>query len=244
MDQPPQTPQPPSGQWQPPPGPPGPPSGPPPPPPGNPPGGAWGPPQGPAPGQWAPPPPGPPGQGATNGLAIAALVCGILWGFGVLSLLAVAFGIVALRQISQRGGGGRGLAIAGTVLGGLGIFGTVMMALLSFAFLQTAREELKVDLPAEVLIETSSPDVCWEAEILSRRRIVDGSTEVPERGCGTGRLSLGKGFLPAANIRKTSADGSITATLLIDGRERDRQVAYDERSITMTRFTELRPDDG
>jgi hypothetical protein len=47
----------------------------------------------------------------TDGFAIAALVLGIL---GVLGL---PFGIIALRRINRRGSSGRGLAIAGIVLG-------------------------------------------------------------------------------------------------------------------------------
>ncbi len=35
----------------------------------------------------------------TNALAIAALVLGVLWVFGLGSLLAVVLGVVALRQI-------------------------------------------------------------------------------------------------------------------------------------------------
>jgi hypothetical protein len=56
---------------------------------------------------------------ATNGFAIASLVCSVIW-FGWLgSFLAVIFGHVALRQIRETGGvqRGRGLAIAGLIIG-------------------------------------------------------------------------------------------------------------------------------
>ncbi|EFF89065.1 MULTISPECIES: DUF4190 domain-containing protein [unclassified Streptomyces] len=55
----------------------------------------------------------------TNGLAIAGLVCGIIGVFFlnvVLGPLAIIFGAVALRQTAD-GGGGRGMAKAGVVLG-------------------------------------------------------------------------------------------------------------------------------
>jgi hypothetical protein len=52
----------------------------------------------------------------TNGLAIAALVLGIIWVWWVGSILAVIFGHVALSQIHHSRQGGRGLAIAGLVL--------------------------------------------------------------------------------------------------------------------------------
>ncbi|MEU6580693.1 DUF4190 domain-containing protein [Nocardia sp. NPDC046763] len=58
----------------------------------------------------APPPP----QG-TNGLAIAALILGLLGA----CLLAVPFGIIALTQIKQRNQNGKGLAIGGLVASGV-----------------------------------------------------------------------------------------------------------------------------
>jgi hypothetical protein len=63
----------------------------------------------------------------TNGLAIASLVLGFFWLWGLGSLLALAFGIIAKRQIERSRGhqNGRGLAIAGIVLGTLGVLGAV-----------------------------------------------------------------------------------------------------------------------
>jgi hypothetical protein len=57
----------------------------------------------------------------TNGLAVAALVLGILWIYWIGSILAVIFGHVALAQISKRYQSGKGLAIAGLVLGWIGV---------------------------------------------------------------------------------------------------------------------------
>ena len=50
----------------------------------------------------------------TNGLAIAALVCPLV--FCVLFPLGIIFGHIALSQISRTGEDGRGLAIAGLVI--------------------------------------------------------------------------------------------------------------------------------
>ena len=86
----------------------------------------------------APPPPPPPPYAApqypygyapgrppatTNGLAVASLVLGILWMFWVGSILAVIFGYVGKGQIDRSGGtqSGRGLAVAGIVLGWVGV---------------------------------------------------------------------------------------------------------------------------
>jgi hypothetical protein len=59
----------------------------------------------------------------TNGLAIASLVLGILWIYWIGSVLALVFGYVAKNQIDHSDGfqGGRGMAIAGIVLGWVGV---------------------------------------------------------------------------------------------------------------------------
>jgi hypothetical protein len=56
---------------------------------------------------------------STNGFAIASLVCSIIG----ISLLGVIFGHVALSQINRSGGmsQGKGLAIAGLIIGYIGI---------------------------------------------------------------------------------------------------------------------------
>jgi hypothetical protein len=53
-------------------------------------------------------------------MAIAALVLGLLWGYGLLSILAIIFGAIGMKQTADRNQSGRGLAIAGLVLGIVG----------------------------------------------------------------------------------------------------------------------------
>jgi hypothetical protein len=60
-------------------------------------------------------------QRPTDGLAIASLVLGIVWVSWVGSILAVIFGHISLRRIEREGKAGRGMAIAGLVLGYVGI---------------------------------------------------------------------------------------------------------------------------
>ncbi|MGH9547290.1 MAG: DUF4190 domain-containing protein [Terriglobales bacterium] len=59
----------------------------------------------------------------TSGLAIVSLIFGLLFLFFPLPILAIVFGHVSLSQIKKSAGrlGGKGLAIAGLVLGYLGI---------------------------------------------------------------------------------------------------------------------------
>jgi hypothetical protein len=62
-----------------------------------------------------------PAGGGTSGLAIAALVCGIVGFVPLVAVVAIVLGIVALNHVRARGQNGRGLAIAGIVLGSLWI---------------------------------------------------------------------------------------------------------------------------
>jgi hypothetical protein len=65
---------------------------------------------------------GTPRPDSARGFAIASLVLGIVWLFGIGSVLAVIFGHIALSRIKRAvSGAGRGMAIAGLVLGYLGI---------------------------------------------------------------------------------------------------------------------------
>lgn len=113
-----------------------------------------------------PPPPGslplplsmPAGRASlpgTNGFAIAALCCGIFGLFAVSLVLAIVFGFVALHQIRVRPQRGRGLAIAGIVLGGLWLVGLVTLIAVGLA--------------------TSEPDRNVAGEVTSEGRISIGS---------------------------------------------------------------------
>jgi hypothetical protein len=64
----------------------------------------------------------------TNGLAIAAMVLGILWIYWIGSVLALVFGYIARKQIQERGEGGAGMAVAGIVLGWVGLGILVLVA--------------------------------------------------------------------------------------------------------------------
>ena len=60
-----------------------------------------------------------PSAAPTSGLAIASMVLGIVWVYWIGSILALIFGYVALSQMKKSSTPirGRGMAIAGVVLG-------------------------------------------------------------------------------------------------------------------------------
>jgi hypothetical protein len=71
---------------------------------------------------------------STNGLAVAALVLGIVWAFWIGSVLAIVFGHVALGQIRQQGQSGKGMAVAGLVLGYVGAGTFALLVVLPLLF--------------------------------------------------------------------------------------------------------------
>jgi hypothetical protein len=73
----------------------------------------------------------------TNGMAIAALVsalAGLTLSCGLLAPLGIVFGHIALSQIKRTGENGRGMAIAGLVIGYLclaAVAGFIILAVAS-----------------------------------------------------------------------------------------------------------------
>jgi hypothetical protein len=74
-------------------------------------------------------------QTKTNGMAVASLVLGILFIYGIGSILALVFGYQAKAQIDRSGGHetGRGMAIAGIVLGWIGVAGLLILIIVLIA---------------------------------------------------------------------------------------------------------------
>jgi Domain of unknown function (DUF4190) len=93
--------------------------------------------------------PPPPTDEQTNGLAIAALVVGILWIYWLGSLLALLFGYIALSQIKKRGGRGRGMAIAGVVLGWIGA-ATLVFVIVAVTAVVHGHGQLQIGPPVPV----------------------------------------------------------------------------------------------
>jgi hypothetical protein len=73
----------------------------------------------------------------TNGFAIAALICGI-----VFNVLGIIFGFVALNQIRRTGEQGRGLAIAGIWVGAASLVLTVVWIVFFVSIFTTAIQQM------------------------------------------------------------------------------------------------------
>jgi hypothetical protein len=70
-----------------------------------------------------------PQQSGTDGFAIASLVLGLLGFIGICAILGLIFGLVALNRIGSTRRGGRGMAIAGTVIGGVWLAITIIVVI-------------------------------------------------------------------------------------------------------------------
>jgi hypothetical protein len=65
-----------------------------------------------------------PEESTTSGWSVASLICGLLVCIPLITaFLAIIFGLVGLKQTSNPRVGGRGLAIAGVILGVVGLIG-------------------------------------------------------------------------------------------------------------------------
>ena len=79
----------------------------------------------------------------TNGLAIASLVCGCLFFiYFIPSILALVFGYIAKGQIDRSNGaeGGRGMAIAGIILGWIGVAFMVLFLIIFVALVDNTND--------------------------------------------------------------------------------------------------------
>lgn len=78
------------------------------------------------------PPPEP--EGEVHHLAVASLVLSIVWLLGAGSVLAVIFGYRSRRELAaepwQRTG--RGIALAGIVIGWIGVVGAILVTVVAF----------------------------------------------------------------------------------------------------------------
>ena len=112
------------------------------------------PPPPPPPGGYGYPPPGPgypPPRAGTNAMAIASLVCSLFgWLCLIGPILGVIFGFLALNQIKQTGQSGRGMALAGIIIGG--ILAAIIIGLGSLRAIARHTPRMHSGAPAVVMI--------------------------------------------------------------------------------------------
>lgn len=118
----------------------------------------------------------PPQQSSqTNGLAIAALIVGILsiplaflCGIGGLfGIAAIVLGFLGMKKANDDlGGGGKGLAVGGIVTGGLGLLAVIAWVVLFFIVADTTVEDIGDLEPIDGINADPSDGVCNEDRFL------------------------------------------------------------------------------
>src|SRR3954454_23205469 len=95
----------------------------------------------------------PPQRGGTNGFAVAGLVLGILPGLA--GILGIVFGAIGLRQIKRTGQDGRGMALAGVILGSIWLVLLAVLIVVAVATDSDSDDSSSAGLPG--LFGSSSP---------------------------------------------------------------------------------------
>jgi hypothetical protein len=170
--------------------------------------------------QWSygPMPPTP----RTNPFAVAALVCGVLWAGGLLSILAIIFGIVALVDLGRRDEQGRGLAIAGLVLGVIGLLGTVALMAIGVS-VSRSRD------PATVTISADT-DTCWLATVGDAD---SRGGALKHDGCGNASFELDGTLERKAVVTKRTGPGPVVVVLRAGDAEDQGTVTQNLQTVTV-----------
>jgi Domain of unknown function (DUF4190) len=93
----------------------------------------------------------------TSGLAIGSLVCGVFWVCGIGAIAALILGYLALRQIRREPLRlkGKGLAIAGIILGWSGVIGLAAVITVGVYFWRGHHQHPKEPQPQPVNLITT-----------------------------------------------------------------------------------------
>lgn len=130
-----------------------------------------------------------PAAAPTDGMAIAALVTGIL-GLGIVPLI---LGIVSLKRIKQTQAGGRGLAIAGIVLGALElIFWIIMLIIFVIAAVAVSNSPTTVSYSSTSSSSSSSsvaPNYDFNQTKIDQELTADPALRTPYEQCSNGNMA-------------------------------------------------------
>lgn len=151
--------------------------------------------------------------GGTNTLAIVSLILGITWLGWIGSILAIIFGHVSLSQIKKSGQSGKGMAIAGLVLGYIG----VLIGAFVIVFL-VALNDVVEEKQTRVVMEADGSGGAARADITySFRQDVAQANgkELPWRKAASRKVS---GFdVLQLHVQNTGERGSVTCRIRVDG---------------------------
>ena len=165
----------------------------------------------------APPPGAPGGQprpGSTNSLAIVSLILGIAWLGWIGSILAVVLGHVSLSQIKKTGQSGKGMAIAGLVLGYVGI----LTGALVIVFLVALADNVTEEKQARVVLEADGTGGAAQANItysFGQDMAQDNGRSLPWRKADTRKVGIAD--VLQVDVQNQGERGAVTCRISVDG---------------------------
>ncbi|WP_165964507.1 MmpS family transport accessory protein, partial [Actinomadura sp. KC216] len=167
-------------------------------------------------------PPGAPGgqprPGGTNTLAIASLVLGITWLCWIGSILAVVLGHVSLSQIKRTGQSGRGMAIAGLILGYIGILAGAIVIIFFVALGNEIGNEIE-EKRTRVVLEASGSGGATRADITySFGKDPSQATSQPLPWRKAESRNVGGSDVLQVNAQNSGERGSVTCRIRVDGK--------------------------
>lgn len=164
----------------------------------------------------------PPAPTSTSGLAITSLLLGVLGCIPILGIAAVVLGIVAIGQIDKSEGriGGRGMAVAGSVIGGifavLGIVAALLLPALNASRTTARQMQNSTQLRGihQAVVTYSQANKFWFPGATSTGK-VHANAAISNRHGALMELQDKDWFEPMYNISPGETDSSITSEGLV-----------------------------
>ncbi|KAB2341283.1 DUF4190 domain-containing protein [Actinomadura rudentiformis] len=171
-------------------------------------------------------------SGGTNGMALTSLVLGVLWLCWLGSIGAIITGIVALSQTRRTGQPGRGLAVAGIVLGAIGVLTGIAVGVI----VGLAGYEVQKKKSVSVVLEGTATGGAKEASIAHSTGSIDkmeaAVVAVPWQKRFTKELS---GLdVVVMNVTNIGSTGSVTCRITVDGKVVSTDTATGSGSASCT----------
>lgn len=160
------------------------------------------------------PPPGAGRPGGTNALAVVSLILGITWLGWIGSVLAIIFGHVSLAQIKRTGQSGRGMAVAGLVLGYIGVAIGAVLLVFVIAIGNVAEEK-----QTQVVLEATGSGGAERADITySYGQEVAQANGSPLPWRKSESRKVGGFDLLQMDVQNTGETGAVTCRIIVDGK--------------------------
>ena len=153
----------------------------------------------------------------TNGFATAALVCGLLAFIPLAAILAVVFGLIALRQLREVSQRGRRRAVAGIVLGSLVILAWAAFTLRAFTMTPDRDEDGSHVTSGVASVEMLRPGDCFSGvEEGTPGSVTVHPCTTPHEAQLVATVALDDGPFPGADAARDQAEEACLAD--VEGR--------------------------